>query len=281
MDATTHLTLTILVAVLLAACGCNPAKDALTAHSGDSDFHAAHTLSDKPVTGLRGEEVRFEVDGDPNGGRGYWVATEEDPDRVVVVIHEWWGLNDYVRKVADEYAAAIGGAALAIDLYEGKVATDAAQAGEYMRAVDTDRANKVVQGALAVLRNGGLAKDAKLATVGFCFGGGWSHRTAILGGDAVKACVIYYGQPVTDQGELAKLRAPVLMVWPTKDQWINKAMVDGFKEAMEKAGKTLTVEAYEADHAFSNPSSKAYDNEDAKDAFAKATGFMKSALGGS
>lgn len=275
MSLTAYFTLSLLALGLVAICGCNPAKEALTAHSGDSDFHSAHTLNDKPVSGLRGEEVRFEVDGDPKGGRGYWVGTEEDPDRVVVVIHEWWGLNDHIRKVADEYAAAVGGAALAIDLYEGKLATDAERAGEYMRAVDNARATKVVQGALAALKDGTIAKDAKLATVGYCFGGGWSHRTAILGGEAVKACVIFYGQPVTDQAELAKLRAPVLMVWPTRDKWINKPMVDGFKEAMATAGKKLTVEAYDADHAFSNPSSQAYDNDDAKDAFAKATAFMK------
>jgi len=280
MVLATHLTFALVLIVVLASCGCGPGKDALTAHSNDADFHAAHTLSNEPVTGLKGEDVQFEVDGDPKGGKGYWVATEEDPDKVVIVIHEWWGLNDYVRKVADEYAAAVGGAALAVDLYEGKVATDAAQAGEYMRAVDSARATKVLRGAISALENGKLASSAKLATVGFCFGGGWSHRAAILGGDSVKACVIFYGQPETDPAELAKLKAPVLMVWPTQDKWINKAMVDGFRSAMEKAGKSLQVEAYDADHAFSNPSSTAYNSEDAKDAFTKATAFMKSSLGG-
>lgn len=263
-----------LLAFALALAGCSGTQDTLAKHSSDPDFHAAHTLRDTPAPTLLGEDVRFPVGDDPQGGRGYWVATEEDPGRVVLVFHEWWGLNDYVRATADEYAKALGAAALAVDLYEGKVAATREQAGELMRGVDGSRAEAVVRGAIAALGDGKLARDARLATVGFCFGGGWSHRAALAAGSRAKACVIFYGQPVADPAQLAKLEAPVLMVWPKKDRWINEAMVDGFREAMEKAGKKLTVLEYDADHAFANPSSQSHDGEAAKDAFDKAVAFM-------
>jgi carboxymethylenebutenolidase len=258
-----------------AAAGCSAPSDALAAHADDADFHAAHTLRETEPAQTLGEDVRFRVGEDPEGGRGYWVATEEDPDRVVLVFHEWWGLNNYVRETADRYAKALGAAALAVDLYEGKSATTREEAGKLMQAVDAARATEVVRGALAALQDGRLAKDAKVATVGFCFGGGWSHRAAILGGSQVRACVVFYGQPTTEAADLAKLKAPVLMVWPNKDRWINKAMVDGFREAMEKAGKRLEVAEYDADHAFANPSSQSHDSEAATDAFGRATAFMK------
>jgi carboxymethylenebutenolidase len=236
-------------------------------------------MRETPPPRLAGEDVRFAVGGDDEGGRGYWVAAEEDPDTVVLVFHEWWGLNDYVRATADQYAKALGGAALAVDLYEGKVASTREEAGELMRAVDATRAEAVVRGAIAALGNGRLAQDAKLATVGFCFGGGWSHRAAIAAGKRARACVVFYGQPVVEPEKLAQLEAPVLMVWPNKDRWINAEMVEGFRKAMQAAGKPLTVEEFDADHAFANPSSQSHDSEAAQDAFAKAVAFMKKHLG--
>ncbi|MCW5936801.1 MAG: dienelactone hydrolase family protein [Fimbriimonadaceae bacterium] len=259
--------------------GCQPQQNqGMEQFANDKDFHAAHTLRETPSGPHKGEMVEIAV---PGGEKSvaYWVTPGEDPDKAIVMVHEWWGLNDYIKESADAFADE-GYAVLAVDLYEGRVAKNRDDAGKYMGEVKEDRATAVVRAALDALTDGKLAKDASIGTIGFCFGGGWSHRAAILGGDRVDACVIYYGAPVMDQGELAKLKAPVLFVWPNKDKWINAEMKDGFVAAMRQAGKELTVAEYTADHAFANPSSDSHDDEAAKDARAKTLAFFKEHLRG-
>ena len=134
-------------------------------------------------------------------------------------------------------------------MYDGKLATTPADAGKFMGEFKQDRGNIIVKGAIAY-----AGKDAKIATVGWCFGGGQSMQASLAAEKQAVACVIYYGMPEGDVTRLKNLNCDVLAIWPTQDKWINKDVMDKFEADMKTAGKNLTVKAYEADHAFANPS---------------------------
>lgn len=269
-------------ALALLAARQDPASccDPMSPFAADPAFVAAHKaplpLRFAPSTG---KEVTFDAtDAKPAGG--FYVAPKKPGAPAIVVIHEWWGLNDYVRREAETLNDRTGYGVLAIDLYDGKVAKTPEEAGKLMQGVQPNRASAIVSGAIKTLKAGKLGdKFAKLGTLGWCFGGGWSHQTAIEGGDSVKACVMYYGMPDTKPEDLARLKAPVLMVWATKDKWINEKVVTDFKSAMAKAKKPLTVLAYPDDHGFANPSNPNHDKANADKAMAQTLAFFKKNLG--
>ncbi|HWD41873.1 MAG TPA: dienelactone hydrolase family protein [Fimbriimonas sp.] len=212
---------------------------------------------------------------------GYYVAPKPGVHTDIVMVHEFWGLNDYIRRQAVKLHDETGYGVLAVDLYGGKVATDAAQAGHYMEEVKSDEATAAVKGAVKALTSGVLGdKATKIGTIGWCFGGGWSLQTAINGGSVVKACVMYYGMPDDDPEHLAKLHAPVLLMEAMQDRWISPEVVGKFKTAMANAHRRLTVETYDANHAFANPSNQGgYDRAAAEDADAKTLKFFRKYLG--
>ena len=194
----------------------------------------------------------------------------------MLLIHEWWGLNDHIKAVAAEYAKQ-GFLALAVDLYDGKVATTREDAKSYMQAVDPDFATEALSTWVGWLRRrpGG---NGKVGTVGWCFGGGWSLNTAIA--TPVDATVIYYGNVAKSADEVAGISGPVLGHFATLDGWINAEMVGGFQKAMTTAGKTdLTIHWYVANHAFANPSGGRYDEENAALSWARTLSFFHQHLG--
>jgi carboxymethylenebutenolidase len=136
-----------------------------------------------------------------------------------------------------------------------------------------DRGNAIVQGALEY-----AGKDAKIGTIGWCFGGTQSMQAALTAGKQSAACVIYYGAPEENIDRLKKLNCDVLDIWPTQDQWINKDMTDKFEANMKAAGKNLTVKAYDADHAFANPSNPKHNVEFTADAYKNTLEFFKARL---
>lgn len=244
----------------------------------DPAFNSMHPL--KAPTGwvpVDGKMTTFK-DADGRLTKAFWVAPSGDTTACIVMVHEYWGLNEHIKETAEKMHNETGYGVLAIDMYKGKVASTGQEAGALMRAVDESYGKSVVAGAVKSLKDGSVYKASSIGTVGYCFGGGWSHRTAIAGGKDVDACVIYYGAPEISQSELKKLNAPVLMMWPTQDQWINKELVDGFKAAMKTAGKSLRVEAYDANHAFANPSNARHSKEASADAWAKMIAFYKKNL---
>ncbi len=199
-------------------------------------------------------------------------ATSKAP--AVLLIHEWWGLNDQIKTVAAEFAK-IGYVALAVDLYGGKVAGSPEEAGAMMQSVDSDAATDTLVSWIDWLRGHDRA-NGKIATVGWCFGGGWSLNASIV--TPVDATVVYYGRVAKTAGEVAHLRGPVLGHFATQDKFINKAMVDGFEKAMRDAGKPFTTNWYDANHAFANPTGASYDAEDAKLAWSRTLSFLKETL---
>jgi carboxymethylenebutenolidase len=197
------------------------------------------------------------------------------PAPAVLLIHQWWGLNDQIKAMAAEFAKE-GFLALGVDLYEGKVASDAAAAQSYMQALEPNKATQTLVAWINWLKQDKRC-TGKVATVGWCFGGGWSLNASIAA--PVDATVIYYGQVTRPAADLAKLKGPVLGQFAEKDQWIDRKMVAGFEAEMKKAGKPLTVYSYPADHAFVDPTGKSYDKDSTQLAWTRTLAFLRANLG--
>lgn len=207
---------------------------------------------------------------DGKEGYAYEIKAKTKANKYIFIIHEWWGLNDYIKKESERiYTELKDVNVIALDLYDKKVATTRDSAGKYMNEVKMVRAEAIIKGALAY-----AGKNAEIATIGWCFGGGWSMQASIIAGKQSKACVMYYGMPEENSSQLKKLNAPVLFIWPQQDKWINKEVVEKMKVNMNKSNKSVEVISYNADHAFANPSNPKYSKEFADDAFNHSMKFI-------
>ena len=196
----------------------------------------------------------------------------------IVVIHEWWGLNDWVKEQAEKLAGQ-GYVALAVDLYRGKVATDAAQAHELMRGLPQDRGIKDLQAAMTYLATRKDVKPDRLGAIGWCMGGGFSIQLAVHD-PRLRACVVNYGALPTDPNDLQQIGAAVLGNFGADDRGITVADVEAFKKAMTNAQRAFEVKIYPgAGHGFENPNNKdGYRPEAAADAWTRTINFFKSIL---
>lgn len=165
----------------------------------------------------------------------------------VILIHEWWGLNDEMRAVATHFAKQ-GFVALAIDLFQGKSTDDPARARELMSGIDPGSANETVVAWAQWLR-AQPSCNGRVGTVGYCLGGGWALNTAIA--TPVDATVIYYGNVRKTADELASLNGPVLGHFGKRDQSIPLEVVENFSAELRQAGKPGEIHIYDAGHAFS------------------------------
>jgi carboxymethylenebutenolidase len=211
----------------------------------------------------------------PDGGNAralVWKANSGSQDWLVV-FHEWWGLNDYVKKQSERLWNDLGINVIALDLYDGKVASTRDSAVKYVQAVKTDRAISIIEGAFTY-----LGKDARIFTIGWCFGGGWSMQATLLAGTQASGCVMYYGMPEKSADRLKTLHADVLGIFANKDQGITPAVVDTFAVQMAAARKNLEIHRYETVHAFANPSNPDYNETDAENAYKYTIAFLKSRL---
>jgi carboxymethylenebutenolidase len=193
----------------------------------------------------------------------------------LLLLHEWWGLDDWVRSEADRYATQ-GYLVLAVDLYGGSVATDADQAQKLMSALDDKAATEIEVAGIDWLAQALPGK--KIATLGWSMGGGQSLNASIASGGKVAATVIYYGLPVTDVNSLKKLQGPVLGIWAKRDGWITPEKVAGFDLALKDAGIRHEFRTYDADHAFANPTGGRYNAAAAQDASEATHRFLRSIL---
>ena len=196
------------------------------------------------------------------------------PAPTLVLIHEWWGLRDEIRAVAAEYAKQ-GYIALAVDLYNGQNAETPPEAMKLTQTVKDNEANDTLASWIKWLKDH-PESTGKVGTVGWCFGGKWSLNASLVA--PVDATVVYYGNVMRTPEQLAALNSDVLGHFGTKDRFINKKMVDGFEAAMTQAGKSFTTHWYDADHAFSNPTGAAYDEEDAQLAWSRTLAYFDERL---
>lgn len=192
----------------------------------------------------------------------------------VIVIHEWWGLNDWVKEQAQKFASQ-GYVALAVDLYRGKTAANADEAHILMRGLPDDRGLRDLQSAFAYLASRPDVDASKIGAIGWCMGGGWSIKLAV---DQPKlaAVVVNYGALPTDPASIAKINAPVLGNFGADDQGIPPSAVKAFESALKWDGKTADLKIYEgAGHAFENPNNKqGYRPEAAADASQRISAFF-------
>jgi carboxymethylenebutenolidase len=189
----------------------------------------------------------------------------------ILVLHEWWGLNDFVKGQADALAKE-GYLALAVDLYDGKVATTPDDAGKLMQGLDAVHAAAVEKSGVAWLVQHLHGK--KIATLGWCAGGGQSLLASLGSPDSVSATVMYYGMPVTDVAKLKTLRGPVLGIWAKKDGWITPEKAEAFDKALTEAGVKHSFHSFDADHAFANPTGGRYNPPAAAEADALTRKFL-------
>lgn len=251
-----------------------PSTEKFAMFASNKDFNAAHAIPRKyvHVSEEGGKMIQFKCS-DGKDANGYLIMAGKKTSNWIFVFQEWWGLNDNIKRQSEDLYKDLGNVnILALDMYDGKLATDPGTAGKYMQEFKQERGDMIVKGALDY-----AGKSAKVGTVGWCFGGGQSLLASLQAGKQSAACVMYYGMPVEDVEKLKELNSDVLMIWPTQDKWINKDMMDKFEANMKKAGKNVTIKAYEADHAFANPSNAmgTYNETAARDAYNNTLAFFK------
>lgn len=238
-------------------------------------FFAAASLPAAPV---KTETVQYKSGSETVSG---YLAMPEGAGKhpALVVIPEWWGLNDWVKEQARKFAE-LGYVSLAVDLYRGKVATTAEQAHELSRALPEDRGMRDLQAAFAYLEARPDVERSKIGSVGWCMGGGWSIAFA-QAQPKLAACIVNYGPLPTDPANIARIKAPVLGNFGAEDGGITPESVREFASAMKAQGKSFDAKIYDgAGHAFENPSNKGgYRPKAAADAWQRMAAFLKKTLG--
>lgn len=226
---------------------------------------ASFAADGKPVTYKSGDETVNAILYTPQG---------KGPFPALVVIHEWWGLNDWVKEEASKLAEQ-GYVALAIDLYRGKVATTPDEAHQIMRGVPEDRANRDLLAATAFLGSQKNVDPARVGSIGWCMGGGYSLNLAIAD-PKLKVAVINYGHLASDDATLKKINAAILGIFGGQDKGIPPADVKKFESQLKALGKTVEIHIFpDAGHAFENPNNKTgYRADDAAEAWKLTTTFL-------
>ena len=236
-------------------------------------------LDDPPAQPVVSREVTYgTLDDEALEGYVAWPEAGADGLPGLIVIHEWWGLNDNIRRMTDRLAGE-GYVALAVDLYGGRTTDDPSQAeaymGELMAARDRGRDN--VRAAHTWLRDE-YAVPA-VGSVGWCLGGTWALETALAMPDAIDAVVIYYGFVPDDPELLAPLDMPILGLFAEDDAAVPADDARAFERVLAELGKNAHIEIYpDVDHAFANPSGGNYEPETAMDAWRRTVAFFDAHL---
>ena len=206
-----------------------------------------------------------------------FLARPTDPGKFtgIVLIHEWWGLNDNIKQMAQNLASH-GYVVLAADLYAGQVATTPDGARQLLTSFDTQKGISNLQSATEYLVT--QYGVEKLATIGWCFGGSQSLNYA-LSGNTLDATILYYGQPVTDKDKLSVIHWPILGIFGEQDQSIIVESVNQFESLLNELGIENQIYIYPGvGHAFANPSGANYAPEETKDAWQKTVLFLEKHL---
>ena len=207
-----------------------------------------------------------------------YTPSGKGPFPAIIVIHEWWGLNDWVKEQATKLADQ-GYVALAVDLYRGRVAKTPDEAHEIMRGVPEDRAKRDLHAAFEFLASQSNVRKDRIGAIGWCMGGGYSLDVA-LREPTLAADVINYGHLATDPDALKKINAPILGLFGAQDRGIPPADVHKFGEALDQMGKKIEIKIYDdAGHGFQNPNNKdGYREADAADAWKRTADFLAMTL---
>jgi carboxymethylenebutenolidase len=223
-----------------------------------------------------GEMVKFPGNGQE--AEGYLAKPASGTGPGVVVIQEWWGLNDNIKSIADDLAGE-GYVALAPDLYHGKVTSEPDEAGKIMMTMKMEEAAKEMSGAVDYLLKSDSATGDKVGSVGFCMGGGLSLILATLK-PQVGACVVYYGVLPT-QPDFAKIEGSVLGHFAEHDDWANPATARDLESKLKSLGKDVEFHIYPGtSHGFfNNTRPEVHDQAAAKQTWERTLAFYRKHLG--
>ena len=256
------------------SCCKKPTGKGMQALALNKSFKAAHEAP-LPIsyTPAAGSMIQFTVAGEKDGNAFYIPATGQT-DNVLFVFHEWWGLNDYVKKEAEKLQGMLGGNVdvYAIDLYDGQSAVTQEEASKLMSGLDPKRGEAIIRGALQKIGK------KNVATIGWCMGGSWSFTASVLAGPQALGCVMYYGFPEKNANKIKPLRCDVLYIRANQDGFITLADVEEFGKKVKVTGHDFILNKYDAVHAFANPSNPKYDVKAAGDAQVEALKFLKQKL---
>ncbi|HEX8395019.1 MAG TPA: dienelactone hydrolase family protein [Longimicrobium sp.] len=277
---------TALGALLLAACATadpRPASpgdrehlDAMS-HEHAGETPTANGSAMEPRQAVVAQDVEY-LDANGVKVRGYEARPANTAANAklpaIVVIHEWYGLNDNVRMMTRRLAGE-GYRAFAVDMYNGQVASNPEQARTLMGGVMQNPQGGMANLAAAVRSLESRTGADRIGILGWCFGGGWSLQGALNMPAQIDAAVMYYGRPVTERDQLAQLRAPLLGLFGGADQGIPIAQVRQMEATLRELNKDVTIQVYEgAGHAFANPSGQSYNAAAAQDSWARTTAFL-------
>jgi carboxymethylenebutenolidase len=253
--------LSLLFAILLAQ-----------AHVHDAAEHNPPPVA-KNAPKPKGSTVDLKVGSETSAA--YVAKPKGNAKGALLVIHEWWGVNDWVKSMADQLAGQ-GYLALAVDLYKGKSTSVPKEAMALMQAKDEKWGDAAEEAGLEWLKAN--AGGAKIATIGWCMGGGESLKASLNDPKDVSATVMFYGAPIVDVAKLKTLQGPLLGIWGNQDKSFTPEIVAAFDKALTEAGVKHEFHAYDAGHGFANPSSGAYSSQAAKDAWKKTLAFLAANL---
>ncbi|MGV3586404.1 MAG: dienelactone hydrolase family protein [Adhaeribacter sp.] len=255
------------------SCCTNPyqAPTAFAMLTHDKQFVSGHA-SPLPYVHVSavGKMITFTT---PDGktGRAYELKPAKKSNKYLFVFQEWWGLNDHIKKEAESYFNDLGEVnVIALDLYDGKIATNSEEAVKLVQAVNSERAEAIIKGAQEY-----AGKKAEIATIGWCFGGGWSLQAAIIGGKQTVGCVMFYGMPEKNVDRLKMLNSDVLGFFAGKEKNINPEVVKEFEANMKAAGKKIRTRIYDAEHAFANASNPNYHQKFAAETHRLAASYLR------
>ena len=282
----------LLLGSALLGAGCSDTPDEPSDSNGDQQFledtAAAHqddtpqpspAVSVPPARPVLGTELAY-GEGAERNLIGY-VAMPEDaaaPLPSIIVIHEWWGLNDNIRAMAERLAAE-GYIALAIDLYGGRVAETPAEAQELMQAMYAEPAAIEANLRQAHEYLTQYAFSPRVAVMGWCLGGGVSLSAGLWMPDDLDAVVMYYGRVIDDEVQLGGLAMPLLGLFGAEDTAIKVADVQRFRNILNRLGKDATVQIFpNVGHAFANPTGVNFNAVAADAAWAKTLEFLARTL---
>ena len=243
-------------------------------HAGDT-AQPTEAAQQEPRRDVTAERLAYaEVGNELVYGHFAFPSDMIEPLPAIIMIHEWWGLNDNIRAMADRLAGE-GYIVLAVDLFGGDTA-DSPEAARLLmlRAVENpDKVTSNIEQAYAFVNE--TAGAPSIASMGWCFGGGWSLNTAMLFPEDLDAAVIYYGQVIDDEERLRPIQAPILGFFGDQDSGIKVHSVNRFEDALERLRKDHQIHIYAgAGHAFANPTGNNYNAEYADDAWQKTLEFF-------
>jgi carboxymethylenebutenolidase len=270
--------LSVMGLLVLVGCAANGADDELAMtmkeHGNDSPVASPMTAY-QPAQPVTGEAVVYTTaDGQDIQG---WLAKPKNaagPLPGLIVIHEWWGLNDNVRRAAERLAGE-GYIALAVDLHKGKTAATPKDAMQMGRVLGQNEAPALANLADAQAYLTNTAGASKVGVIGWCQGGRWSMAATLAMPEKIAATVVYYGRVPEDRESVAVIQSPVLGVFAGEDFIVPPQLAYKFAAAMEQEKKDLEFYMYrDAAHAFSNPSGEDYNPEAAADAWKHTTAFL-------